>query len=137
MAAGLGSIAGYLVRDAPRAVEACDAVVKPLIDEALAEEPQLCQDTYYALLATAVRVNLALRAYAAMAGLPFDVALSVLGAAFTRVYQLMFAEAGHMAPRATDGHGAACVRCISELGVLGAYRARIENHIRACDCAPP
>jgi hypothetical protein len=90
MAAGLGSIAGYLVRDAPRAVKAFDAVVKPLIDEALAEEPQLCQDTYYALLATAVRVNLALRAYTAMAGLPFDVALSVLGAAFTRVYDDLF-----------------------------------------------
>ncbi|HXR73198.1 hypothetical protein [Actinocrinis sp.] len=90
MAIGLGSIARYMRRDAPRAIRAFDAVVKPLIDTALAEDPELCQDTYQALLATAVRVNLALRAYTTMAGLEFDVSLSVLGGAFTRVYDDLF-----------------------------------------------
>lgn len=90
MAAGLGSIARYILLDAPRAIQAFDAVVKPLIDEALADDPELRQDTYHALLATAVRVNLALRAYTTMAGLRFDAPLSVLGGAFTRVYDDLF-----------------------------------------------
>jgi hypothetical protein len=90
MATGLGSIARYIFLDAPRVIEAFDAVVKPLVDRALADDPDLWQDTYHALLATAVRVSLALRAYTTMAGLEFDVALSVLGGAFTRVYDDLF-----------------------------------------------
>jgi hypothetical protein len=90
MATGIGSIARYILFDAPKAARAFDAAVKPLIDAALAEDPVLCQDTYAALLATAVRVNLALRAYTTMAGLEFDLPLSVLGGAFTRAYDDLF-----------------------------------------------
>jgi hypothetical protein len=90
MATGLGGIGRYILFDAPKAIRAFDATVKPLIDASLAEDPVLCQDTYAALLATAVRVNLALRAYTTMAGLEFDVSLSMLGGAFTRVYDDLF-----------------------------------------------
>ena len=90
MATGLGSVAKYILFDAPRAIRAFDATVKPLIDTSLADDPVLRQDTYDALLATAVRVNLAIRAYATMAGLEYDAPLSVLGGAFTRVYDDLF-----------------------------------------------
>lgn len=90
MATGLGSVAKYILFDAPRAIRAFDATVKPLIDASLAEDPILRLDTYDALLATAVRVNLAIRAYATMAGAEFDAPLSVLGGAFTRVYDDLF-----------------------------------------------
>lgn len=90
LATGLGSVAKYILFDAPRAIQAFDATVKPLIDASLADDPTLCQDTYDALLATAVRVNLAIRAYATMTDLEFDAPLSVLGGAFTRVYDDLF-----------------------------------------------
>ncbi|MFG1645799.1 class 1 isoprenoid biosynthesis enzyme [Amycolatopsis sp. NPDC049252] len=86
MAVGLPRVVRYLVRDSRDVVRAFDRVVTPLVERTVGATPSLSRDAQDALLATSVKVGLAMWNYADMAGEPFDPALAALGSSFTRVY---------------------------------------------------
>ncbi|WP_037306134.1 class 1 isoprenoid biosynthesis enzyme [Amycolatopsis orientalis] len=86
MAAGLPGVVRYVVRDAREIMGAFDEVVAPLVDQSVGTTPALSRDAHDAFLATTIKVGLAMRGYAEMAGVPFDPALAALGSSFTRVY---------------------------------------------------
>ncbi|MEU4250879.1 hypothetical protein AB0F15_26080 [Amycolatopsis sp. NPDC026612] len=96
MAAGIPAVFRYVCRDANEVTRSFDAVVAPLIEQAIGDDSRLAEDAYNALLATSVKVGLAMWGYAAMAGVPFDAALAALGSSFTRIYDdLVDNFAGH------------------------------------------
>lgn len=137
MVRGFGRVAEYIVVDAPRVIRTFDTTVKPLIDSTLTDDPILCQNTYNALLATAVRVSLAIRAYARMADVEFDAPLAVLGGAFTRVYDDLF---DHFYDPGLDERLAELFRgrevrpqCSAEALANVMYRAIVQRLARADD----
>lgn len=86
MAAGLPGVLRFVLRDAKQVVRAFDESVAPLVARSLPAASALSRDAQDAFLATSVKVGLAMRSYADMAGVPFDARLAVLGSSFTRLY---------------------------------------------------
>ncbi|MEY9858565.1 hypothetical protein ABH935_004180 [Catenulispora sp. GAS73] len=81
----LAALSVYVIRDIPRLARAFERVVDPLLDHRLSD-PGFRKHVRSRLLATGLKVGLAMWGYAGAADVCFDLELTMLGGAFTRLY---------------------------------------------------
>ncbi|MDI3404591.1 isoprenoid biosynthesis enzyme family protein [Streptomyces cavernicola] len=84
-ASGWGSVLRFVRTEHRQVVRAFEEVVLPLVEQAVPES-DVQRTVHTSLLATSMKVGLAMWGYASMARVPFDAELAVLGSSFTRLY---------------------------------------------------